>query len=256
MSQVAPIAETDLQAYVDGRLAGERRAEVESWLAARPAEAARISDYRLLREQCCAAYAGVLKEAVPGDIVVTALRPARPRRRFGRRAAAIAAVVILGGLGAWQWWPAASVSAAGAEMVRRAAIAHTVYAAEVHHPVEAGASHAELFAWLSERLHMKVHAPDLRSAGISLIGGRLIPGERAPAALLMYEGPNGRRMTLYWGPEFRSRHETGLRYARAENGTRLYYWIDGECGYAVTSADFSRSELLRFAEMAYAQLEK
>jgi anti-sigma factor RsiW len=254
-----PIGETDLQTYVDGRLADERRAEVESWLAARPAEASRIADYRRLRDQCRAAYAGVLEEAVPQDILA-ALRPARRRpRRFARLAAAIAAGVIIGALGAWQLpqsWQAAPSDAAATEMVRRSAIAHAVYASEIRHPVDGNAAEGDVLAWLSERLRMKVVAPDLQAAGLAFIGGRLLPGERSAAARLMYEAPNGRRATLYWGPEFRSEHETPLRYARGADGTRVYYWIDEECGYAVASADFSENELLVVAAMAYAQLEK
>jgi anti-sigma factor RsiW len=37
---------------------------------------------------------------------------------------------------------------------------------------------------------------------------------------------------------------------------RVYYWLDDECGYAVTSADLGEKELFRGAVMAYAQLEK
>ena len=92
--------------------------------------------------------------------------------------------------------------------------------------------------------------------GLTFIGGRLLPGERSPAALLMYEAQSGRRITLYWGPEFRSEHETPLRYVRADNGTRVYYWIDEECGYAIASADLSKNELLVVAAMAYSRLEK
>jgi anti-sigma factor RsiW len=250
MTSAPVIAETDLQAYVDGCLALERHAAVEQWLAVHPEDAARVAASRLLAEQWRAAYGDVLHEPVP-EKMLAAVR--RPRRRLV--AAAIAGGVALVALGAWQL-PELLPGTAAHEMVRRAAIAHAVYAAEVRHPVEASASNGELLAWLSERLHMKVQAPDLRDAGIAFIGGRLIPGERAPAGLLMYEGPNGRRMTLYWGPEYRSARKSGLRYERAENGARLYYWIDDECGYAVTSADFSRDELLRFAERAYAQLEK
>src|SRR5437879_3369143 len=127
MTRPLPIVETDLQAYVDGRLGDERRVEVEDWLAARPAEASRIADYRMLREQWRAAYAEVLEEAVPETILGT-LQGARQRpRRFARLAAAIAAGALIGALGVWQlpqWWQAASSGTAAAEMVQRAAVAH------------------------------------------------------------------------------------------------------------------------------------
>src|SRR2546421_106910 len=90
-----------------------------------------------------------------------------------------------------------------------------------------------------------------------LFGAAPPPCPPAPvAALLMYEGQTGPRLTLYWGPEFKSRHETGLRFARSDNGTSVYYWIDDECGYAIASSDLARNELLRVAFLAYGQLEK
>ena len=41
----APITESELQAYADGRLDAKRRMAVEAWLATRPEEAERIADY-------------------------------------------------------------------------------------------------------------------------------------------------------------------------------------------------------------------
>jgi anti-sigma factor RsiW len=256
MSLPARIAEADLQAYVDGRLALDRRAEVEDWLAGHAEDAARVAAYRRLGERCRAAYASVLDEPVP----VSLLGAVQSRRRsvpFGL-VAAVAAVLIVGASAAWHiaephHWP----GSAAAEMVQRAAVAYVVYAADPGHPVEVGPSaKPELLAWLSRRLHMKLEAPDLDPAGLSLIGGRLLPGDTAPAALLMYEGQYGQRVTLYLGPEFRQRRETGLHYANAEHGTRVYYWLDDECGVAVASADLGQKALLRVALLAYAQLEK
>jgi anti-sigma factor RsiW len=253
MTRPLPVAEAELHAYVDGQLAPERRHAVEQWLASHPQDASRTAAYRLLAEQWRAAYAYLLAEPVPESMLAVVRGPDVRRRRFMRVAAAIAAGAIIGAVGIGQLF---SPGVPAVEMLQRAAVAHAVFAAETRHPVEADSGHAELLAWLSGRLQMKVEAPDLRAAGLSFIGGRLLPGERAPAAQLMYEGRNGRRVTLYWAPEFRNEHETELRYGGAERGTRLYYWIDEECGYAVASADLARKELQVVAAMAYAQLEK
>ena len=125
------------------------------------------------------------------------------------------------------------------EIVHRAAMPHTVYAAEVQHPVEA---RGEALGWLSERLKMRVQAPDLQSARFTFLGGRLLPGDAAAAALLMYERQNGERVTRYWAPEFRQARETG--------------WLDEECGYALAAAELAREELFRLAQLAHEQLEK
>jgi len=246
----ARLPEADLHAYVDGRLDAARRTALESKLAAQPEDAARVAAYRALGERWRAAYAPVLQEPIPAVLLAAVQGKPAWRRRFARAAVALAAGTLIA-LGVARYFAPAPVS----EIAHRAAIAHAVYAAEVQHPVEAG-PRGELLDWLSERLQMKVQAPDLHAAGFAFLGGRLLPGEAAAAALLMYERQNGQRVTLYWGPEFRQPHETGLVYAAGERGMRVYYWLDEECGYALASAELSREELYAIAETAHEQLEK
>ena len=140
-------------------------------------------------------------------------------------------------------------------MARRAAIAHATYSPEVRHPVEVGADQEQhLVAWLSKRLGVKVHAPKLEAAGMSLVGGRLLPGESGPVAQFMYQTQAGRRLTLYMRAEAKQHRETAFRYAR-ENNVGVFYWIDRERGYALASADLDKEELLRVATLVYKQLE-
>jgi anti-sigma factor RsiW len=244
----ARLPEADLHAYVDGCLDAARRAPLESWLAAHPEEAARVAAYRVLRERWRAAYAPVLQEPIPDALVAALTGNPRRRRRFLAAALALAAGLLVA-IGVSRMLAPAPAS----DIVHRAAMAHAVYAAEVQHPVEA---RGEALDWLSERLRMKVRAPDLRRAGFAFLGGRLLPGEATAAALLMYERQNGQRVTLYWGPEFRQARETGLVYASGEHGMRVYYWLDEECGYALASAELSQAELFQLAELAHEQLEK
>ena len=103
---------------------------------------------------------------------------------------------------------------------------------------------------------MDLEAPDLSGAGFTFVGGELLPGRTAAAAIVLYKGKAGQQLSLYWGPEFHQESETGLRYAGSGSGARVYYWLDDECGYAIASTDLSEKELLRVALMAYAQLEK
>jgi anti-sigma factor RsiW len=246
----ARLAEADLHAYLDGRLDAARRCVLESWIAGHPDDAARVAAYRLLGERWRAAYAPVLEEPIPAALLY-ALEGKPPSRRSMLPAAVAVAAGALIALAASLYLTPAPAP----EIVHRAAMAHTVYATEVQHPVEARAR-GEVLDWLSERLHMKVQAPDLRAAGLAFLGGRLLPGDAAAVALLMYEGPNGQRVTLYWGPEFRQARETGLVYAPGERGMRVYYWLDDECGYAVASAELSQQELYAVARIAHEQLEK
>jgi len=294
-----PVSEAELQAYADGRLAAERRAAVEAWLAARPEEAERIAAYRRLAREVRAAYDNMLREPVPER-----LQQAASRHVLWRRIAAVVAWLGLGiALGAPAGWYARPertvVQSApdGADgrcqarllthcrLDRRAQVARgrpvhagkLNHAAERDHPdpvldalplhldkrrretdVEAPRPHPDdardRVAWLSKRLGAKLRAPKLDEVGMSLVGGRLLPGDSGPVALFMYQSQNGRRLTLYVRTEAARNRETAFRYAR-ENNVGVFYWIDREMGYALASAELSKDELLRLANLVYKQLE-
>jgi anti-sigma factor RsiW len=251
-----PVGEHDLQAYADGKLPEERRAAVAAWLAAHPEDAERIEDYRQLAQELRSTYDGVLDEPVPERLSL-ALRPARARRA-ARVAGWIALGVALGGVLGWQLHalqrlpaPAADVASA---LARRAAVAHATYSPEVRHPVEVGADQeTHLVAWLSKRLGTQLRAPKLEAVGYSLVGGRLLPGERGPAAHFMYQCNRGTRVTLYVRSDMASNQSTAFRYAR-EGNVGVFYWVDGRSGYALSSADISKEDLLNVANAAYQQL--
>lgn len=258
MNEARQPSEAELQAYADGRADAGQRAAIELWLAGHPDEAERIDAYRRIGEGLRTLYDPVLDEAVPG----------RLRRAVGmhyrwwpvaRAAAWLILGAAIGAMAGWQlheWRPAPAVAAdPGVIMARRAAVAHATYSPEVRHPVEVGADQEQhLVTWLSKRLGAKVRAPRLDEAGLSLVGGRLLPGENGPVAQFMYQSATGRRATLYVRVEARGNRETAFRYAR-ENNVGVFYWVDRECGYALASADLGKEELLRIATLVYKQLE-
>jgi anti-sigma factor RsiW len=248
--------EHDLQAYADGKLPEERRAAVAAWLAAHPEDAERIESYRRLAEELRSTYDGVLDEPVP-EHLQRALRPAR-----ARRAALVAAWVVFGmALGAIAGWQLHSIQASpgsagdpAAAMAHRAAVAHATYSPEVRHPVEVGADQeAHLVTWLSKRLGTQLRAPKLESVGYTLVGGRLLPGERGPVAHFMYQCNRGTRVTLYVRSDMASSRSTAFRYSR-DGTVDVYYWVDSKLGYAVSSGDISKENLLNVANAAYQQL--
>jgi len=252
-----PITEADLQAFVDGRLGAARRAAVESWLASRPEEAERLAAYARIDEELRASFDPLLDDPVPPRLLRTGRR-SWPWTRVAAVAGWIALGAAIGGVAGWQLHAARSTPAPVADatlMARRAALAHATYSPEVRHPVEVGADQEQhLVAWLSKRLGVKVRAPRLEEAGLSLVGGRLLPGESGPVAHFMYQTTNGRRLTMYVRAEASKNRETAFRFAR-ENNVGVFYWIDRDCGYALASADLSREELLRVATLVYKQLE-
>jgi anti-sigma factor RsiW len=258
VSELRQPSEGDLQAYADGRVDAEQKATIDRWLAEHPDEAERIDAYRKLGAELRARFDPVLEEPVPSRL----MRPAGVRRRWRPFAVAAAWLVLgvaVGGLAGWQLheWrgPGPMTADSPAAMARRAAMAHATYSPEVRHPVEVPADQEQhLVTWLSKRLGTKVRVPRLDEAGMSLVGGRLLPGESGPVAQFMYQSPAGRRITLYVRAEARGQRETAFRYAR-ESNVGVFYWIDRECGYALASADLSKDELLRIATLVYKQFD-
>jgi anti-sigma factor RsiW len=265
MTTDLPITEADLQAYTDGWLAEGRRAQVDAWLATRPEEAERVAQYRNQRELLHALYDPVLDEPVPQRLRAIARRG--PRLGNYARAAGWAALgAALGVIAGWQLHTvqtgAPTGLGEGSSIARSAAVAHVTYSPEVRHPVEVGADQeAHLVAWLSKRLGAPVRAPALDVVGFKLIGGRLLPGDGdpatganpAPVAQFMYQSAKGQRITLYVRTEAGDHGGTAFRFAR-EGSVRVFYWIDRNFGYALSTADMDRRELLRVANLVYKQL--
>jgi anti-sigma factor RsiW len=250
------VTEADLQAYADGKLGEERRAAVAAWLAAHPEDAERIESYRQLAAELRTSYEGVLDEPVPERLQL-ALRAGRARR-IAVIASWIGLGAVLGALGGWHLHgtPSAPAAAgdAAAVMAHRAVVAHATYSPEVRHPVEVGADQeAHLVAWLSKRLGTQLRAPKLEGVGYSLVGGRLLPGEQGPVAHFMYQCNRGTRVTLYVRSDMGGNRSTAFRYAR-EGTVGVFYWVDSKVGYAVSSSDITKEDLLNVANAAYQQL--
>jgi len=259
------ITDVDLHAYVDGRLAEKRRAEVADYLAAQPQAAERVNAYIAQNRALRDLFNPVIDEPVPERLRVlvspppVADRPARAHlsRWSLERVAAGIMIAVISGVGGWaahgKYQPAQQM-ARMPTLPRQAAIAHVVYSPDVRRPVEVGAEQEDqLVAWLSKRLGTPVHPPKLGALGYELIGGRLLPGNSGPVAQFMYHDATGQRLTLYVSTENTSNHDTAFRFAQ-EGPVNVFYWIDGQFGYAL-SAGIDKAELGRVANAVYEQLE-
>lgn len=247
-----PVTEDELHAYVDNELPTERRGDVEAWLAARPEDAARVQSWAAMAEMLHARYDSVLDEPVPKRLELEQL--AAPPRRwiYGAVAAALVAFIAGGGIG-WIAHGAAATPSAFQSITGEALNAHRLYVVEVRHPVEVpGAERAHLQQWLTRRCGWKVHAPDLDSAGLKLVGGRLLPGPAGPASFLMYEGPSGERFTVYAAKA--TVETTQMRYA-AQGRDSALFWAERGVGFVVSGSG-DRDRLTQIAKLVYDQSEK
>lgn len=250
-SQKAPISEFDLQAYVDRKLAEERRSDVEAFFNANPEEAQRVGAYQKQNEMLHALFDPVLAEPVPQEWQ----SPRRPWHFPLGRAAAVLIWIAAGGLLGWVLrGEYVGRSAKYIDFARQAATAHAVYTPEVRHPVEVSAEQEEhLVGWLSKRLGAPLKAPHLSGVGYELVGGRLLPGDQGPVAQLMYQDKNGQRLTLYIKTDGgAAHHETAFRFSQ-EGTVGVFYWIDRQLSYAL-SGEVGKPELLRVADAVYQML--
>ena len=246
------VHEHELHAYVDGTLPEARRLEVEAWLAAHPADAARVQAWAAQNQSLHAAFDAVLNEPLPLNLVRATRRPAVPAPF--KAVAAMLSMLVTGLVGyAIGLGSAGQAPAEAAYLARDAAIAHAVFSPEARHPVEVDAAHADhLVAWLSKRVGTQLQAPDFSAQGFDLLGGRLLTGETGPVAQFMYQDKIERRVTLYVRRAVAGNKETSFRHA-TENGVDVFYWIDGDFGYAL-SGQIGRQAIRQLADAAYRQL--
>lgn len=265
---MTPIGDDDLQAYLDGRLDGDRRAAVETYLTANPETAAKLARDREIFEGLRAALQAKFAEPLPPHLRMAEIRFARRHRslRQLRLAAALGFVLLAGLLGGWvargtlapSAGSASTGSVAGLGFTRDALAAYRTYVVEKRHAVEVDASQeTHLVTWLSKRLGRPLHAPALDAYGFHLMGGRLLPAldtaddGSVAAAQFMYESEDGRRMTLY--VRAGSGAETAFRFQESGD-TATFAWIDQGFGFALT-APTDRAKLLPIAEAIYQAYE-
>jgi anti-sigma factor RsiW len=255
-----PVDEDDLLALVDGRLDPARRAFVEDWLTSHPEEAARVRADGDIRRRLRERLASFEMEPIPERLRVNHLVP-RPMPAKTRWPAAAAAAIglLVGGAFGWaghaalQAKPIVAKSAAGSA-TREAVAAFRTFTAEALHPVEVKADREpHLIQWLSKRLGQPILVPDLGAEGFHLMGGRILPTNDTPAALLMYDDDQGTRLTLY-AHVGSADDQSGFRYAR-DGDVAAFSWVERGMSFVVT-ARIDEARLLRTAGAIDAQLRE
>ncbi|MGX9115175.1 anti-sigma factor family protein [Mesorhizobium sp. BHbsci] len=251
-------SERDIHMALDSELPGDERVAYDAWLDANPELKARSARYVADRAALRAAFAGVLDEPVPARLqkIVFGEAPVKTAASRSRwwLAAAAAAVLAIGGVGGY----VAGIDHLGLEepaedqLAEQAIAAHVIYAAEQRHAVEVPASDKDhLQTWLSNRVGLKLVAPDLAAEGFQLVGGRLLPAGESKAAMLLYEDDKGERISLFVTAE--SAEKAKGTYGSEENGPEAVYWLDKGYGCAVVGS-LPRAQLTAVAKSAYSQL--
>ncbi len=256
MNNRTEISDSEIQAYVDNQLDPDRRREIEAYIQTHPETAVLIEDYQFLNRSIQALYDPVLDEEPPKQYARTQ-SDRKPKQRKLLKVAASLAWLTIGGIVGWGIHPAGLMLAKPTDehethLVLPASFAHVVYSTETRHPVEVTAKEEQhLVGWLSKRLHTDIKAADLSKNNFDLIGGRLLPSTNRMAAQFMYQKHDGRRITLYIRRGVWDSSETTFHYSN-QNNTSVFYWIDGEMGYALVG-QLGKKELLQISQEIYQQ---
>jgi anti-sigma factor RsiW len=260
----------ELGEYVDGGLSGRRRSEIEAWLIAHPQKAAEVERLRRLNEALKGLGEGILEEPVP-DRLRKVLRRSEPdpdgaryrprgtaagREDRGERrpepgpkpaaddrrsrswprfieAAAVVSIFALGGVIGWSLRPHLDRGRSEVDaMLADASRAYAFYAAGRDYPIEFPPDRAETFEAIAARLFGRAVAPpDLETLGYRYLGARLAPAADITNTLFLFEGEDGRRITIVFWP-LRKALATGSG-SLERDGVQTRFWLQGGFGFAV-----------------------
>jgi anti-sigma factor RsiW len=248
----------DIHLALDGELSADERADFERWLEAHPDMRALSARYERDRSALAAALAPVLDEPVPQKLKSAAEGEVRLRRSWPflfRSAAAAVVLVAIGGIGGYLLATSGWMRGAeeGEQFADDAIMAFVTYAADQPHAVEvSGDDKAYLDTWLSQRIGVKLVAPDLDAKGFTLLGGRVLTAGRDVAALLVYKDAASNQLSIYVSGAGGARARG--TYVAEEGGPTAIYWVDPRWGCAIVGA-MPPDRLAEVARTAWDQMK-
>jgi anti-sigma factor RsiW len=241
------IQEEELHAFVDGQLPKERCRAVLAYLGQHPPEIVRLAAYATHKEELRRQLEAIDLPASPATAELEralAERLSGPwYREWLRRVAAVAGLLVVG------WWSNTFYQQHLAErlpdVVVEAAQAHQIFGGDSSRPVElTAAASADMVAWFSSRLGEHVEIPSLGTAGLRLVGGRLLAGDEGPVAQLIYEHEDGHRLTL--GVSAEPADSGAAIEVVTFEGLTAGYWLEGALTYALVGKT-SEAQLVAIA---------
>jgi anti-sigma factor RsiW len=241
-----PPSERDLHAYVDHQLLDADRRQLETWLAAHPDVAAQVHAWQQDAQRLRASLSGVLQQPANPELDPALIRQRvkRQSRRHLATAAMLLIAVSVGGLGGWQARQATLIE--GMAPMSDAMQAYRLFAQDGILPADYHVqSGGDMQGWLDRYFNQAYRLPDLSQAGFKAVSGRLLSTEQGAAAMVLYEDPQGRRISFYIrppGPE----NKFLPRGSRSADGLQAEYWSGAGYNYAMVSPqDASTTQMLK-----------
>ncbi|WP_249675835.1 anti-sigma factor family protein [Pseudomonas abieticivorans] len=239
-----PPRDADLHAYVDHQLDTQDRLRLEAWLASHPQDAAKVhawkQDAQYLRATLGASQP---LEDNPALDLHTLRRQLRQRsRRHLASAAALLLAIGVGGLSGWQ----------AREMTQHSAIAPMTDALQAYRAFAVDGilpadfkvgQNDDMQHWLDRYFTDARRLPNLQGAGFTPVSGRLLTTDQGPAAMVLYEDAQGRRISFYVRPPGPN-NLLLPQGSRRDGDLQADYWSGPGYNYAmVAPADIAQHSL-------------
>ena len=230
-----PPSERDLHAYIDHQLTEPDRRQLDIWLAAHPEVAAQVHAWQQDAQHLRAALGAQPAANADLDPALIRQRLKRQARRRFASAAVLLLAVGLGGLGGWQARQAMLVTTA--LPMTDALQAYRLFAQDQIMPADYQVhDNGDMQAWLDRYFAQAHRLPDLSTAGFNPVSGRLLTTDQGAAAMVLYENPQGRRISFYIRPP--GPQNTLLpRGSRSADGLQAQYWSSAGYNYAMVSPE-------------------
>jgi len=255
------VRDIDLMAYADGLLDADpkRKAEVEIHLRQHPEEAARVRDYVAQNEGIRRIYDLMLTEPVPERL----WNVLESRREWAMgpvaRAAIAAGVILVAGFMGWMIgqrgqsdrWPLQDFIEQTLMTYERPSLVSND--GSEHTIDQTMETTSQPLDWLSYRIAMPLHPPDLTSEGFTLVQNHLVSGNGPQVAQATYAAAGGRRLSLF----LRTRWQDEVPQFRfAENdGVTMVYWLEGALVYALVG-QLDRQEMMDVVQTLRASIRQ
>jgi anti-sigma factor RsiW len=241
-----PPSVSDLHAYVDHQLSDADRRLVETYLAAQPEVAAQVEAWQQDAQQLRAALSGALQRPANPDLDPAVIRQ-RLKRQSRRNLASAAVLLIAVSVGGLSGWQAREMTMVGAPPPMTDAMqAYRMFAQQGILPADFKVqSNGDMQTWLDHYFTRANRLPDLQSAGFKAVSGRLLSTEQGPAAMVLYEDQNGRKVSFYIRPPG-PKNKLLPRGSRSDGELQAEYWSGAGYNYAMVSpADSAAAQMLQ-----------
>lgn len=241
-----PPSVSDLHAYVDHQLSDADRRLVETYLAAQPEIAAQVEAWQQDAQQLRAALSGALQHPANPDLDPAVIRQ-RLKRQSRRNLASAAVLLIAVSVGGLSGWQAREMTMVGAPPPMTDAMqAYRMFAQQGILPADFKVqSNGDMQTWLDRYFTQANRMPNLQNAGFKAVSGRLLSTEQGPAAMVLYEDQNGRKVSFYIRPPG-PKNNFLPRGSRSDGELQAEYWSGAGYNYAMVSpADSPAAQMLQ-----------